>query len=145
MSDSCVYIHDKLEAWLPATVIHQEGNKVQVKVFSVAGDQELGTREISLLDYPNQTLPLQNVDAAGHLMEMADMVDLPSLHEVRCLENSLQYIYIYNSYTNVQMNVLDLILENIYSLLEMACHLLPSHAISIYYTYHNHRLPFSII
>jgi hypothetical protein len=93
MSDSCVYIHDKVEAWLPATVIHQEGSKVQVKVFSVAGDQELGTREISLLDYPNQTLPLQNVDAAGHLMEMADMVDLPSLHEVRCFNIFIQYIY----------------------------------------------------
>lgn len=82
MSDSCVYIRDKAEAWLPANIVSQDGDKCLVKVFSVSGDEEANTREVSLADYSNKALPLQNVDVSGHLMEMADMVDLPSLHEV---------------------------------------------------------------
>lgn len=89
MSDSCVYIADTKFGWLPATVISHNGDQqVTVKVY--AADQD-GTstavpveeRTVSLKDYANHQLPLQNVDAAGHLMEMPDMVDLPSLHEVR--------------------------------------------------------------
>jgi hypothetical protein len=82
MSDSCVYIADKDYGWLPANVLSNEEQKATVKVFSVDGTDLLGERDISLKDYPNQQLPLQNVDASGHLMEMPDMVDLPSLHEV---------------------------------------------------------------
>ena len=100
MSDSCVYVKDKTEAWLPATILSQHGDKVQVKVFPVEGGTEEGTvREISLGDYSSKALPLQNVDPSGHLMEMADMVDLPSLHEVRfacCSCCSCYYIYSYN-------------------------------------------------
>jgi hypothetical protein len=88
MSDSCVYIADSKFGWLPATVISQTGEQVTVKVY--AADQDgtsaavpLEERTVSLKDYANHQLPLQNVDAAGHLMEMPDMVDLPSLHEVR--------------------------------------------------------------
>jgi hypothetical protein len=39
-------------------------------------------RTVYLKDYLDGTLPLQNVDASGNFMEMADLVDLPSLHEV---------------------------------------------------------------
>ena len=83
MSDSCVYVADKDFGWLPANVVsHDANSKVRVKVFDIDGLTALGERTVSLNEYPNNQLPLQNVDAGGHLMEMADMVDLPSLHEV---------------------------------------------------------------
>lgn len=40
---------------------------------------------VSLSDYPAGALPLQNVDAHGRLRPVADMVDLPFLHEVRIM------------------------------------------------------------
>ena len=85
MSDSRVYVSDKEFGWLPATIVSQSDQQVTVKVFSVDSLTEHGSDEriVSLQEYPNQQLPLQNVDASGHLMEMPDMVDLPSLHEVR--------------------------------------------------------------
>ena len=84
MSDSRVYISDKDFGWLPATIVSQSDQQVTVKVFSVDSlTEENSERTVSLKEYPNQQLPLQNVDASGHLMEMPDMVDLPSLHEVR--------------------------------------------------------------
>jgi hypothetical protein len=87
MSDSCVYISDPKFGWLPATVVSQDdsapkGPQVTVKVFSVDGKSIMGERTVSLSQYQNKQLPLQNVDAAGNLMELPDMVDLPSLHEV---------------------------------------------------------------
>jgi hypothetical protein len=86
MSDSCVYVADKDFAWLPANVVsHDANSKVTVKVFDIDGQTALGERTVSLNEYPNNQLPLQNVDAGGHLMEMADMVDLPSLHEVSAI------------------------------------------------------------
>jgi hypothetical protein len=38
---------------------------------------------ISMKDYPFGVLPLANVDVNGNLVEFADMVKLPYLHEVR--------------------------------------------------------------
>lgn len=37
---------------------------------------------VNLKDYAYEVLPLQNVDANGNLIEFADMVKLPYLHEV---------------------------------------------------------------
>ena len=97
MSDSRVYISDKVHGWIPATIISQNHENQQVTV-KLQPQHHLGTdqddhsaqvslaneeRTVSLKDYPINQLPLQNVDASGHLMEMPDMVDLPSLHEVR--------------------------------------------------------------
>ena len=82
MSDSCVYVTDKEFGWLPANVVSQDETKATVKVFDSEGKNLLGERQVMLKDYPNQALPLQNVDASGNLMQMPDMVDLPSLHEV---------------------------------------------------------------
>lgn len=87
MSESCVYVQDKDHGWLPAHVLKQGDNSVQVRVFSVDETKTLGERTVSLKDYPSQALPFQNVDASGKLMEMADMVDLPSLHEAAILYN----------------------------------------------------------
>jgi myosin-5 len=80
-------VQDKDSGWLPAHVLKQDGDSVQVRVFSVDETETLGERTISLKDYPNEALPFQNVDASGKLMEMADMVDLPSLHEAAILYN----------------------------------------------------------
>lgn len=82
MSDSHVYIQDKDHGWLPANVLKNDGDKVHVRVLSVDQTNELGERTEDLQQYPNGSLPLQNVDATGKLLVMADMVDLPSLHEV---------------------------------------------------------------
>ena len=87
MSDSCVYIADKKYGWLPANVVEQDDQHATVKVFGIDSHESLGERQVALKDYPNQSLPLQNVDASGNLMEMADMVDLPSLHEAAILYN----------------------------------------------------------
>lgn len=87
MSDSCVYIRDAENGWLPANVVSQDGLDVTVKAFSADGKDPLGERTVSIKDYPDQQLPLQNVDASGNLMEMPDMVDLPSLHEAAILYN----------------------------------------------------------
>jgi hypothetical protein len=38
---------------------------------------------VHLADYPNQALPLQNVNEQGRLVPVEDMGDLPFLHEVR--------------------------------------------------------------
>ena len=45
------------------------------------GEQKM----INLKDYAHGVLPLQNVDANGNLVEFADMVKLPYLHEVSIL------------------------------------------------------------
>jgi myosin-5 len=80
-------VQDKDSGWLPAHVLKQDGDVVNVRVFSVDETETVGERAISLKDYPNGALPFQNVDASGNLMEMADMVDLPSLHEAAILYN----------------------------------------------------------
>ncbi len=86
MSDSCVYVRDDQEGWLPATVLSHPENqpdRVVVRVFAVDGHSVVDMeRTVYLKDYLDGTLPLQNVDASGNFMEMADLVDLPSLHEV---------------------------------------------------------------
>lgn len=43
--------------------------------------------KISLKQYPNQALPLQNVTEEGILLAVEDMVDLPFLHEAAILYN----------------------------------------------------------
>lgn len=94
-SESCVYIADKQHGWLPAHVLEQTCDTVKVRVWNVEEDDILGERTISLNDYPSQELPLQNVNAAGKLMEMPDMVDLPSLHEVSAVILLLYSLSIY--------------------------------------------------
>lgn len=89
-----MYVADKEFGWLPATIVSQTDQHVTVKVFSVDSlTEESSERTVALKEYSNQQLPLQNVDASGHLMEMSDMVDLPSLHEVCSTQyDALEYI-----------------------------------------------------
>jgi hypothetical protein len=65
--------------------------KTEQQIVSDGGKQALRFRKdtISLKDYPNQALPLQNVDEHGQLLAVEDMVDLAFLHEVG---NSFLYL-----------------------------------------------------
>jgi hypothetical protein len=95
-----VYIHSDDYAWLPARVVAQQPDDeevtVQVPVYkserqmkSDGGRSATSFRkqQIKLADYPNQALPLQNVNEQGQLLMVEDMVDLPFLHEVRAYNN----------------------------------------------------------
>ncbi len=75
-----VYVRDKKYGWLPANVVSYEGGSAIVNVFPP--DQEKEERKVKLSDYEGESLPLQNIDEGGNLITMADMCDLPSLHEV---------------------------------------------------------------
>jgi len=93
-----VYIYSDEFAWIPARVektdISDKGIPQAHVVIPEYKDersiQSDGGRTakrfkkevISLQDYPNQALPMQNVDDKGNLKEVEDMVDLPFLHEV---------------------------------------------------------------
>jgi len=98
-TSSCVYVLDNNYGWLPGNVISTapDGKTclVNVKVPAATGTKDGATQEtrtIKLSEYQNQNLPLQNVDSNGHLIPMADMCDLPSLHEAAILYN-LQHRY----------------------------------------------------
>jgi len=91
---SLVFVKDPEHAWVPATLISQEGDKAKVSVPTYKDEQsmicdggrsakESEERVVKLKDYPNKVLPLQNVDGNNNMPEFADMVQLPYLHEVR--------------------------------------------------------------
>ena len=94
-SSSCVYILDSTHGWLPANVISTDPTEnvctVTVAVPASPGSESsspiVEPRTIELSSYPNGVLPLQNVDENGNLLQMADMCDLPSLHEASILYN----------------------------------------------------------
>lgn len=91
---SWVYIKSKDHAWVPAIQTSSDGKKAHVKVPQYPNEQVMDSdggraakkqveETVDLKNYPNGVLPLQNVDGSGILMEFADMVELPYLHEVR--------------------------------------------------------------
>jgi hypothetical protein len=89
-----VYVHDKEHFWVPAKIIQLDDQKVQVSIAKWRDQQEIvgGCVEVplhrqellhvNLKDYPNASLPLQNVTAHGEQQDVPDMVDLMYLHEV---------------------------------------------------------------
>ena len=92
-----VYLRSNDHAWIPAKVLEQADGSDQVVVkipiyknekliVSDGGKsaQRFKKAAVPLHDYPNQALPLQNVDENGKLVVVDDMVDLAFLHEVRC-------------------------------------------------------------
>mmetsp|Transcript_43555 Transcript_43555/g.52790 ORF Transcript_43555/g.52790 Transcript_43555/m.52790 type:complete len:360 (-) Transcript_43555:80-1159(-) len=91
MSSTQVYIRDKAHGWLPADVVSSDAKTANVKIYYPAGDdEEFSDRKdavVKLKDYPDGNLPLQNVNESGNLIEMADMCDLPYLHEAAILFN----------------------------------------------------------
>eukprot|EP00527_Entomoneis_sp_CCMP2396_P003980 CAMPEP_0198149142 /NCGR_PEP_ID=MMETSP1443-20131203/45149_1 /TAXON_ID=186043 /ORGANISM="Entomoneis sp., Strain CCMP2396" /LENGTH=1107 /DNA_ID=CAMNT_0043814071 /DNA_START=17 /DNA_END=3340 /DNA_ORIENTATION=- len=95
-SSSFVFIRDPVFGWRPAIQEGVQGDKAIVNVpefkdeqsMMGAGDAKKGQMgQVNLKDYHAGVLPLQNVDALGNLLEFADMVKLPYLHEAGILFN----------------------------------------------------------
>lgn len=81
-----VYILSEESCWIPARLISSTENGEATVVLSSSGQ----TQTIKLKNnkaYPSQSLPLQNVNEQGALIEVEDMVDLPYLHEAAILYN----------------------------------------------------------
>jgi hypothetical protein len=93
-TSSNVYVLDREFGWIPARLVEQSGDSAKVSIPSYPSEEKIlcdggkgatAWKEdtVKLKFYPGKTLPLQNVDKAGNLLEKEDMVDLPFLHEVR--------------------------------------------------------------
>lgn len=91
--NSFVFIRDSEYAWIPCIKIGGDTKKAKVKIpqypeeqliICDGGDSGKGweEEEVLLKDYHKGVLPMQNVDAGGHLRVFPDMVELPFLHEV---------------------------------------------------------------
>jgi len=91
---SHVFVMDPDFGWRPAKMLDQQGGFAIVEVPNYKSERVMacdGGRaatdteklKVNLKDYPHGVLPLQNVDANGNLVQFADMVKLPYLHEVR--------------------------------------------------------------
>jgi hypothetical protein len=95
-----VYIRSSEHSWIPALQlkVHPCGTKATVAIpkfhdekgmlHCAKASQTYGYQEnqvISLKDYPNNVLPMQNIDCNGCLQDYMDMVDLPFMHEVRLI------------------------------------------------------------
>ena len=87
-----VYLRSADHAWIPALQlkVHPCGTKATVAVPQYKNENEMLNCEtryqknqvISLSEYPNNVLPMQNVDSNGTIDDHMDMVDLPFMHEV---------------------------------------------------------------
>ena len=92
-NQSGVYVKDKTYGWLPAQISKRNESSATVLVsipqHEYASENEVTKEErtVKLKDYEEDTLPLQNVLGSGQLMVVADMCDLPSLHEAAILYN----------------------------------------------------------
>lgn len=97
-----VYIFSSDYAWVPARLVKtdnetksavvsvkrwKEENEIQSEGGRLDTARDVERVEISLSDYADGVLPLQNVEENGKLREVEDMVDLPFLHEAAILYN----------------------------------------------------------
>lgn len=88
-----VYLKSVDHTWIPALQLKTHNGKATVSVPNFKDVNDVLQCEskgryhenqiVELKDYPNNVLPMQNVDSSGNLEEYRDMVDLPFLHEVR--------------------------------------------------------------
>lgn len=96
-----VYVRSDEYAWVPARLLECDSAmkatvsvvcyKTEEAILTDAGASKKTLQIVSLTDYPNQALPLQNVDEEGRLRTVQDMVDLPFLHEV-CLHQEKTFL-----------------------------------------------------
>ena len=126
-TSSAVYIQDEAYSWLPATLVQycdQEKTRAQVSIVlppdwhaqtvlsvdsSILDLEERTaksmTRIVSLSDYPNNELPLQNLDSSTTSSKAnaskRDMADLPHLHEAAILYNLKERHATNHPYTRV--------------------------------------------
>ena len=66
-----VYVYDLNDGWLEAKLVSQNGLDAKVEL-EVDGTRQIC--DVSLKGYPDQVLPLQNVDEQGNLLVLDDMV-----------------------------------------------------------------------
>ena len=92
-----VYLPSAEHGWLPALQLKSSDNKATVAVPKFRKEDDLLTctrtdrwhyyyqdnQIVDLAKFPNNVLPMQNVDHNGNLVEYKDMVELPFMHEVR--------------------------------------------------------------
>lgn len=90
------FIRSKDHSWIPAIVTTNDGKHAEVKVPQYKSQQAIKCdagataikgfvmQRIDLSDYPNNALPMQNVNEQGLMEEIPDMVHMPFLHEVSC-------------------------------------------------------------
>jgi hypothetical protein len=91
---SNVLVKDETWGWIPAVQRGTDKGKASVDIWTYPNEQSIAcdngkgakgkfeSKVIDLKGYENEVLPLQNVDNNGNLLEVADMVKLPYLHEV---------------------------------------------------------------
>jgi hypothetical protein len=88
-----VYFKSANHIWVPALQLKSASGKAVVSVPKFKDEKDMlqcepkgkyhDNQTVDLKEYPNNVLPMQNVDASGNLEEYKDMVDLPFMHEVR--------------------------------------------------------------
>lgn len=98
-----VYVRSAEHTWIPVLQlkVHPCGKKATIAVPKFRNEEGMlhcanasrtfGYQEnqiVSLTDYPNYVLPMQNIDCHGCLHDYMDMVDLPFMHEV-CLPKTI--------------------------------------------------------
>jgi hypothetical protein len=94
MTEHFCYVRSKEFSWVPATLEKQDEETATVSIPVFTSEEEIvsgisadslpeESMKVSLSDYPNATLPLQNVDETGRLVTVGDLVDLMFLHEVQ--------------------------------------------------------------
>ena len=89
-SSELVYVRCKEQHWVPARVVAKKGKTATVLVQdgnAKSKKVKVLRKTVQLTDYPNHVLPLQNVDATGHLQVYEDMKDVPFLNEASILYN----------------------------------------------------------
>ena len=95
-----VYIKSAEHSWVPALQLKTFDGKAKVSVPKYNNEQGIlqctkksrankyhDNQIIDLKDYPNNTLPLQNVNANGYLEDYMELKDLPFMHEAAILYN----------------------------------------------------------
>lgn len=96
-SSNHVYVQSKDHGWIPARLLESSNDTATVSIGVYKSQQDMITEAgstskktlatVELKEYPNQSLPLQNVDDDGKLKAVADLVDLDFLHEAAILYN----------------------------------------------------------
>jgi myosin-5 len=117
MADQYVYVRHDEHKWVPALLVEQNNDNTEATVSvsdfeneeSITGNNDSNNDplnsnndngngntkakakstliKVQLKDYPNNSLPLQNVTEGGQMKAVADMIELGFLHEAAILYN----------------------------------------------------------
>ena len=103
-----VFLRSADHVWIPALQLKTHNGKATVAVPKFANEQDMlhcvdaskksrynDNQIVDLKEYPNNVLPMQNVNANGNPEEYKDMVDLPFMHEVRCDYFSAEFLTLF--------------------------------------------------